>query len=67
MITRVMTKTGATLRSQGMIYGAVAQSVLLFGSEIWVVMGDILTVLELFHHLVTRSIRDMTATRGAGR
>ena len=66
MIARVMVKTGATVRSWGIMYKAVAHSVLLYGSEIWVVMGDILKVLEGFHHRVYRNITEMTATCGEG-
>ena len=39
MITRVMAKTGATVQARGTMYKAVAQPVLLYGSEIWVVTG----------------------------
>ena len=41
--------------------------VLLYGSEIWVVTGVMLKVLEGFHHRATRRITGMMATRGAGR
>ena len=44
-----------------MIYKAVAQLVLLYGSEIWV-----LKILEGFHHREDRQITGMTATHGAG-
>ena len=39
IIVGVLVKTGATVRAQGMIYKAVAQSVLLYGSNIYVVTG----------------------------
>ena len=45
MITRVLEKTGATVRAGGMIYKAVAHSVLLYGSESWVVTGPMIKVL----------------------
>ena len=45
MIVRVLKKTGATVRAHGMMYKAVSQSVLLYGSEIWVVMGEVLKAL----------------------
>ena len=63
---RVMAKTGATVRSRGMMYKAVSQSVILYGSEIWVKKGDMLKVLEVFHHQVARRITGMTATRWSG-
>ena len=45
VVLRVLERTVVTVRSQGAIYKAVAQSVLLYGSESWVVTGDILKVL----------------------
>ena len=45
MIERVLAKTGATVHARGMMYKAVAQSMLLYRSEIWVVMGKMLKVL----------------------
>ena len=48
------------------MYNSVAQSVLLYGSEIWVVMGEMLKVLEGFHHRAARRITGMTAKRVAG-
>ena len=65
MIARVLAKTGSTVRSCGMLYKAVAQSVLLYGSDIWVVMGAMLKILEGFHYRSARRITGMTATRGA--
>ena len=67
VISRVLEKTGATVRSWGMIYKAVAQSVLLYSSDIWVVMGDMLKFLEVFHHRAERRITGMTETGGSGR
>ena len=64
MITRVLVKTGATVRARGMIYKAVAQLVLLYGSNNWLVMGDILNALEEFHYRVDRQITGIMATRG---
>ena len=48
------------------MYKAVAQSVLLYGSEIWVVTGDMLKVLAGFHHQAAQRITGMTEKRGAG-
>ena len=39
MIARVLAKTGAMVRARGMMYNMVVQSVLLYLSEILVVMG----------------------------
>ena len=66
MIARVMAKTGATVRKWGMMYKAATQSVLLYGSESWVVTGDILKVLEGFLHRAARRITEMTAAHGEG-
>ena len=66
MVLRVMERTGATMRSQGEMYKAVAESVLLYGSKSWVVTGDMLKVLEGFHHQTAWRITEMTAKRGAG-
>ena len=55
-----MKKTVATVRAREMMYKAVAQSVLLYGSEIWVVMGMLLRVLEGIHHRAARRITGMT-------
>ena len=45
MIVRVLAKTVATVQAQEMMYKAVDQSVLLYGSEIWVVTGEMLKLL----------------------
>ena len=39
---------------------------ILYGSESWVVTGDMLKVLEGFNHRAGRWMKGMTATRGAG-
>ena len=65
MIARVLERTGSTVQVQGAMYKAVAQSVLLYGSESWVVTGEMLKVLTEFHHRASRRITGMTAKRGA--
>ena len=67
MIARVLESTGATLRDRGEIYKRVAQLVLLYGSKIWVVTGEMPKVLTAFHHWAARRITGMTTKRGAGR
>ena len=47
-----------------MMYKTVVQVVLLYGSEIWVVMEATMTVLECFHYSIARRIMGMTARRG---
>ena len=39
-----------------MFYKALVQSIILFGSETWVVINPMITDLELFHHRATRWI-----------
>ena len=50
MVARVMEKTGATVQARGAMYKAVAHSVILYGSNRWAVMGDMLNLLKGFHH-----------------
>ena len=67
MITRVLESTVATVRFRGVMYKAVAQSVLLYGSKSWMVTRDMLKFLKEFHHKVVRRITGMAEKRGAGR
>ena len=66
MVARVLESMGATVRARGAIYKAVAQSVLLYDREMWVVTGEMLKVLTGFHHQAARRITGITAKRGAG-
>ena len=66
VIVRVLEKVGATVQAFGMMYKAVAQSLILYSSEIWVVMEAMIKILEGFHHRTARGITGMTAARGAG-
>ena len=52
MLARILTKDGLSPRAKGHFYKAVAQSVLLFGCETWVVTPAMLQMLESFHHKV---------------
>ena len=60
MISKVQTKTGAIMRYRGMIFKTLAQTVLLYGSEFWVVTGVMLKVLESFYHWAAWQIAGMT-------
>ena len=64
---RDMSRTSATktVRYHGMMYKVVAQLLLLYNSDNWVVMGAMLKVLEGLHHRLTRHITGMMETRGA--
>ena len=66
-MARLLAKTGETVQTRGMMYKAVDQLLILYRSEIRVVTGDMLKVLEGFHHRVARRMTGMTATCGAGR
>ena len=50
MISRLLESMGETVRSQGTMYKAVAQSVILYGKDSWVVTKDMLKVLTVFLH-----------------
>ena len=67
MLARVLDSIGATMRYRGEMYKTVAHSVLLYGSESWVVTGEMLKVLTGFHHQAERRITGIKAKRGAGR
>ena len=44
------------MRASGMLYKAAAHMVIIYGSESWVVMGAMLKVLEVFHHMTGQYI-----------
>ena len=50
MLVVVLERTGATVHARVAMYKAVAQLVLLYGSESWVFTGKMLKVLKRFHH-----------------
>ena len=66
MIARFIERTGATVRYRGEMDKAVAQSVVPYGIETWLVTREMLKVLTAFHHWVVQRITGMTAKRGAG-
>ena len=49
------------MQAQAMMYKALVQTVLIYESETWVVMDEMLKVLEGFHHQVAWSITGMSA------
>ena len=49
-----------------MMYKSVVQSVFLYRSESWVVMGEMIKLIEGFHHLIARIIMGMTVQRMTG-
>ena len=66
VIARVLERTGSTAHVRGSMYKAVAQLVLLYVRDSWVVIGEMLKVLTAFYHRAARQITGMTAKRGAG-
>ena len=60
---QVTDEDGITVRVHGMMYKAVAHTVILYRSYIWLVIGATLKVLEGFHHRAVRQITGMTAHR----
>ena len=58
-----MTKTVSTVQAHGMLYKVVVHTVLLYGSKSWVVMGEMLKVLEGFHNWEAQKIVGMTYRR----
>jgi hypothetical protein len=59
MIYRVLVRDGATTRIK-MFYMAVVQTVLLYGSETWVMPPKMLSKLEGFHKQILRWLTDRT-------
>ena len=46
-VVKVLENTGAPIKAHAMMYKAVVQAVLLYGCRIWVVKGEMMTVLEI--------------------
>ena len=63
MVAKVQTKAGAAVQAWVMMYEAVVQTVLMYWSEIQVVTGAMLIVIEGFNHRVDRQITRKTAYR----
>ena len=63
MVLRVLDKMGNEYRAREMLYNAVVQTVLLYGSESWVITEAIMKVLEAFHQRIVRRIMDKTYWR----
>ena len=59
MVANVVKKMGEMVRGQGILYKAFIQTLMLYGSEIWVVTGAMLKVIEGFHHNSSRRIAGM--------
>ena len=66
MVAKVLERTGATVRARVAMFKAVVQPVLLYGRERWLVAGEILKVLEGFHHRAAQQITGMMEKSGVG-
>ena len=66
MATKVLCNMGEMIKAKAMMYKAVLQAVLLYGSKIWVVKDEMIMALEEFHHRIARQIAGMTQKKGDG-
>ena len=66
MIVRVLSKIGSTVQERWAMYKKMAQSLLLYVSESWVVTWDMCKVLEGFHHRAEWEMTGMTDKCEAG-
>ena len=66
MVSKVLMREGASPRVSGLFYKVVVQSVLLYGSESWVVTPAMLKVLSSFHHQVACQITNRMARKVNG-
>ena len=56
MVEKVSMRTGVAVRARAMLYKALVQMILLYGIKRWVVTGEMLKVLDGFHHRVARQM-----------
>ena len=64
MVAKVLGNTGAPIKARTIMYKAVVQAVLLYGSKIWVAMYTMMTMLEVFHHRIEIQIAGMISNKG---
>ena len=63
-LTHILIREGADAQTSGQIYLAVVQSVLLYGSETWVLTLRMKRVLDRFHHMVSRRLTGWQPWKG---
>jgi hypothetical protein len=56
LISRVLTHDSASPRISALFNKATVQTVLLYGTETWVITNDILQLLSSFHHSIARRL-----------
>ena len=66
-LTWVLIREGSDARTLGQIYFAVFQSVLLYGSDMWVIKPRIGRVLGVFRHRVAHSLTGRKTRHGKDR
>ena len=64
LLTRILIREGADYKSPGQIYLTVVQSVLLYGSETWVLTPHMKRVLVGSHHRVTSRMTGRQPLKG---
>ena len=52
MEAKVLGKMGALIKARTMLYEEIVQAVVLYRSEIWLVTGAMMTVMEGLHHSI---------------
>ena len=67
MVGKLVLKMGKMVQAWVILYKAVVQLVLLCRSESWVLTGEMVKLLEGFHHRVARMITGVIAQRTTGR
>jgi exonuclease III len=55
-ISRILMRESATPRISALFYKATIMTILLFGSETWVINNEILQLLTTFHHSIARRL-----------
>ena len=65
-LTQVLSREVADAKTSGQIYLVVVQSVLLYGSETWVLIPRMDRVLGGFHHRVARRLTGWQPWKGRG-
>ena len=63
MVSRLPEKKGATERAREILYKAVVQTALIYGTGSWVITEAKMKVLEEFHHRIGRRFMEKTDRR----
>ena len=63
MVSGVLAKARATVRSRVMFQKVVVHVVLLYGGDMWFIMDLMMNLMEGFHHHISRRVTGKTACR----